>query len=109
MPRIEFNKLVRDRIPEIIEADGRQCRAEVMPKEEYQQALLAKLSEEAVEAREAALGQLVTELADLYEVLDAVIAAHDIDPSFVLQVQQERRAQRGGFERRIKLLWVDDA
>jgi len=108
MHRIEYNKLIRDRIPEIIEAEGKTCHIEVMPEEEYRQALLAKLVEEAQEAFQAGTDRLVTELADLYEVIDAVLAAHGIDRETVLQVQAQRRSERGGFEQRLKLLWVDE-
>lgn len=109
MPRITYNKLVRDRIPEIIEAEGKQYRTAVMTEDEYRAALLAKLVEEAIEAREAMPGELVKELADLYEVIDAVMATYGIDRSEVLQAQQERHAERGGFDKQIKLIWVDDA
>jgi predicted house-cleaning noncanonical NTP pyrophosphatase (MazG superfamily) len=57
MMRLPHNKLVRDNIPEIIRGSGKQCEVEVMPPEEYRQALLAKLVEEAKEAQEAANAQ----------------------------------------------------
>ncbi|MCI0711669.1 MAG: nucleoside triphosphate pyrophosphohydrolase [Chloroflexi bacterium] len=65
MPRREYNKLVRDNIPEIIAANG--------------QALRQKLVEEAQEVLQAKPDELVNELADVYEVLDALIAAYDLD------------------------------
>lgn len=108
MPRVTYNKLVRDRIPEIIEADGRQCRTEVMTDAEYRQALLAKLVEEASEALAAEPHDLVKELVDLYEVLDALMVAYSLDKRVVTDLQQRRRGERGGFEQRLKLLWVDD-
>jgi len=109
VPRITYNKLVRDRIPEIIEAEGRQCRTEVMTDAEYRQALLAKLVEEASEAQTAEPDNLLLELADLYEVLDAIMAACSIDKHAVVELQQARRDERGGFEQRLRLLWVDDS
>lgn len=72
------NKLVRDRIPEII-------------------------------AAEAEPGELVRELADLYEVIDALLVAFDLDKNAIRAVQQKRRDERGGFEQRIKLRWADVA
>ena len=108
MTRIIYNKLIRDRIPEIIQAEGKRFDIEIMPDAEYRQALLAKLSEEAAEARDASPEKLTIELADLFEVIDAVLAAHGIDQGEVLRVQQERRAKRGGFEQRLKLLWVEE-
>lgn len=108
MRRIEYNKLIRDRIPAIIEAEGKTCRIETMPEDEYRQALLEKLIEEAQEAAQASPDRLVTELADLYEVIDAVLAVNGIDREEVLQVQKQRQSSRGGFEQRLKLLWVDE-
>ncbi len=108
MTRIEYNKLIRDRIPEIIQAEGKRFDIEIMSDAEYQLALLSKLSEEAQEASQATPEKLAAELADLYEVIDAVMAAHGIDQGTVLSIQQERRNQRGGFEQRLKLLWVEE-
>ena len=101
-----YNKLVRDRIPEIIAAEGRQYATETMADAEYRHALLVKLVEESQEIAEADGEDLLKELADLYEVLDAVIAAFSLREDTVRAVQQQRRKERGGFNKRIKLLWT---
>jgi len=106
--RRDYNKLVRDRIPEIIRSGGKQCGIETMSEAEYRQALLQKLVEEAQEARQAAPDELITELADLQEVIAALLAAWHISPEKVQQIQEQRRAKRGGFEQRLKLLWTED-
>jgi predicted house-cleaning noncanonical NTP pyrophosphatase (MazG superfamily) len=106
--RRDYNKLVRDRIPEIIQNSGKRCAVETMPESEYRQALLEKLVEEAQEACQAPPDELVTELADLHEVLAAVLVACQIAPEHVQQVQRQRRAERGGFDQRLKLLWTED-
>ncbi len=106
--RLDYNKLVRDRIPEIIQNSGKRFAIETMPDAEYRQALLEKLIEEAQEARQAAPEELVTELADMQEVLAAVLAAWQIVPDRVQQVKRQRHSERGGFERRLKLLWTED-
>lgn len=108
MSRIEYNKLIRDRIPKIIAAEGKPYRTETMPDDEYRCALLQKLVEEAQEAGQASPEKLVMELADLLEVIDAVMVAHSIDEHTVRQEQAQRRADRGGFEQRLKLLWVEE-
>jgi predicted house-cleaning noncanonical NTP pyrophosphatase (MazG superfamily) len=105
--RTLHNKLVRDRIPEIIGAAGRRCATAIMDDAEYRQALLAKLVEEAREAAEAESADLMKELADLYEVIEAVMMAFDLDKDAILALQQKRRDERGGFEGHIKLLWVE--
>lgn len=102
-----YNKLVRDRIPEIIKAAGNQCSTEVLSDNEYQQALRQKLIEEAHEAATATGSDFVKELADLYEVIDGLMAIHDIDRDIVMKIQEERRAERGSFNKRFRLLWAE--
>ena len=92
--RKNYNKLVRDRIPAIIAADGRQCGTEIMSDDEYRQALLAKLVEEVQEVAAADRDEMVKEIADLYEVIDALLVAFDMDREAVLAMQQKRRAKR---------------
>ena len=109
--RKDYKKLVRDYIPDIIQEHGSTCAVRTMTTAEYQQALGEKLCEEAYEARQAAIEQntahLITELADVYEVLETLMRAYDISPSVVLEEQQKRRSERGGFEQRIELLWTE--
>jgi predicted house-cleaning noncanonical NTP pyrophosphatase (MazG superfamily) len=102
-----YNKLVRDRIPEIIAAEGREYAVEIMEDAEYRQALLAKLVEEAQEVAEAEPDEIVRELADLYEVIEALLLAFDLNRDAIRVVEQKRRDERGGFEKRIKLLWTE--
>jgi predicted house-cleaning noncanonical NTP pyrophosphatase (MazG superfamily) len=106
--RIEYNKLIRDRIPEIILQDGRRYSVEEMSEEEYVQALKDKLVEEAQEAARAKPEELVKELADLYEVVDSLMEARRIDQEVVFAEQRKRRQSRGGFNRRLRLLWTEE-
>ncbi len=106
--RDNTHKLVRDRIPEIIERDGRAYAVEPMQAGEYRQALSQKLVEEAQEAAMAQPPDLVIELADLLEVVDTLLAEAGITEAMVREVQQRRRVERGGFAQRLKLLWVDE-
>lgn len=99
-----YHKLVRDRIPEIIRANNNTCEIEVMNEESYQQALRQKLIEEAQEVATADEQHLITELADLYEVIDALLSCHHITLSQVQGEQIQRRTARGGFSQRIRLL-----
>ena len=100
-----FNKLVRDRIPAIIQAAGQECAIETMDEGAFHQALRAKLLEEAQEAAVATSKELVTELADLYEVIDTLMAAYSIDREAVLTEQRRKHSERGGFSQRLRLLW----
>jgi predicted house-cleaning noncanonical NTP pyrophosphatase (MazG superfamily) len=105
---IHYNKLVRDAIPAIIERQGKTCHTSTPPEIDYQLALREKLLEEAGEARDAPLDQLKEELADLYELLDALASAYGWSEAEVRQIQMEKRMERGGFERRVFLEWVED-
>jgi len=96
------NELVRDRIPEIIAADERQCDTNVMIDGEYCRALLANLVEEVQEVAEET--DLIKEIADLYKIIDALLRAFDLDKEVILAVQQACCEERGSFMKRIKLL-----
>lgn len=105
--RANYSKLVRDRIPEYIRQHGTGCGWEIMTEEAFKHALCDKLVEEAQEAREASSERLVAELADLYEVIDALLHVYNISPEQVKMEQAKKRAERGGFEQRIRLLWTE--
>ena len=105
--RIEHNKLVRDQIPEIIRNCGNHCETTTLNDTEYIEALRQKLVEEAKEAATASLEDLPQELADVMEVVDALMSATGIKPEKVREIQKEKRSRRGGFDNRIKLLWTE--
>jgi predicted house-cleaning noncanonical NTP pyrophosphatase (MazG superfamily) len=106
--RKTYNKLVRDRIPEIIAADGRQCDTEIMSDDEYRRMhCWRSWSKKHRRSRRRIVMKLVKEIADLYEVIDALLVAFDLDREAVLAMQQKRRDERGGFEKRVKLLWTE--
>jgi predicted house-cleaning noncanonical NTP pyrophosphatase (MazG superfamily) len=104
----EYHKLVRDHIPDIIRNKGYTCDFEVVNEEEYQQELRKKLVEEACEVATAQGEDLVTELADLNEVMAALMKSYAISPVTVHIAQKRRHTERGGFEQRIRLLSVDE-
>ena len=68
MKKIEYHKLVRDRIPEIIEKDGKTCVCSVLSRQDYITLLDQKLNEELAEYQES---KSMEELADLLEVMSA--------------------------------------
>ncbi len=95
-----YNKLVRDRIPEIIEADGKTCITEILSDAQYLEMLDTKLNEELAEYQES---KSLEELADLLEVMQAVVEARGWSWAQLERVRQEKAAQRGGFARKILL------
>ena len=96
----KYNKLVRDRIPEIIESSGRTCVTEILSDEDYLKMLDAKLDEELAEYH---ADQNIEELADLMEVIRACAVARGYTVEELEQVRAAKAAERGGFERRILL------
>jgi predicted house-cleaning noncanonical NTP pyrophosphatase (MazG superfamily) len=107
--RLDYHKLVRDGIPRIIEEDGGRPVTHVLDQAGYLAALRAKLMEEAEEAQAAPDGQLRSELADVLEVLQALAAAHGMSWEDVVVEATRKRAERGGFDQRIFLEYVDQA
>lgn len=71
--RKEYHKLVRERIPEIIEGEGKTFEVQVLDEGAYREALRQKVVEEAQEIAEAPEEELAKEIGDLYEVLNALI------------------------------------
>lgn len=105
--RQEYNKLVRDQIPDLIAASGSQYETVQLSEAEYQQALREKLIEEATEAATALPEQLASELADLLDVIDALLESAGISQESILLERDQKRATKGGFTQKIKLLWVE--
>lgn len=100
-----YNKLVRDKIPEIIEAEGNTCVVEVLSDAEYLRMVDAKLDEELAEYHK---DQNLEELADLLEVIHAAAAARGYTPEQLEQVRLEKAAKRGGFAKKLLLKEVSE-
>ena len=100
-----YNKLVRDRIPEIIENSGSQCKTEILSDGEYLKMLDAKLDEELAEYHK---DQSIEELADLLEVIYAATIAHGYTLDALEAIRAEKAEKRGGFEQRIFLIEVEE-
>ena len=97
---MKYHKLVRDRIPEIIEASGKTCKIEILSDEEYLRMVDAKLDEELAEYHK---DQNIEELADLMEVIYAAAIARGCTLEQLEQIRAEKAAKRGGFQKRIFL------
>ena len=95
-----YNKLVRDRIPDIIKESGRSCTIEVLSDFDYIRMLDEKLGEELAEYHQ---DQSIEELADLLEVIRAVTVARGWSLDELEKIRVEKTRQRGGFEKKILL------
>ncbi|MBW2996710.1 nucleoside triphosphate pyrophosphohydrolase [Candidatus Woesearchaeota archaeon] len=98
---MKYNKLVRDRIPEIIEKDNEIPVTHIADEAEYWQKLKEKLKEEVDEFIEG--GDEKTELADILEVVHAICDFKQIDKDQLESVRKERAEKRGAFKKRIIL------
>lgn len=105
MSTIKHHKLVRDRIPEIIESSSKTCVTEILSDEEYLKMLDTKLDEELAEYHK---DQNIEELADLLEVLNACAIARGYSLEQLEQVRAEKALKRGGFEKKILLKEVTE-
>ena len=100
-----YNKLVRDKIPEIIERDGKRCITEILSEEDYIAALDKKIGEELAEYLSE---PCLEELADLTEVIYAVAIARGFTLEELEKVRKSKAEKRGGFEKRIFLKSVHE-
>ncbi len=95
------NKLWRDKAPQLMENMGSVIHIKELSDEEYSHILGLKLLEEAEEVAAAQSSEeRMSELADLYEVIDSLMALYKIDKDEVLISQEKKRSQRGGFVER---------
>ena len=100
MPIKAYHKLVRDRIPALIEADGKTCVCETLSDDDYLTLLDQKLNEELTEYQES---KSLEELADLLEVMQAAVKARGWTLEDLERVRADKAAKRGGFEKKILL------
>ena len=97
---MKYNKLVRDKIPEIIKGNGQVCAMHTAEDTEYWKKLKEKLLEEVQEFLE---DENEEELADVLEVLDAIILHKNFNKEEILKLQKSKADKRGGFKKKIIL------
>lgn len=97
---IEYDKLVRDKIPEVIETSGKKCEIEILSDEQYLEYLNKKIKEEVNEYLES--GE-IEELADLEEVLRAILAAKNVSYDEFEKIRISKVNKRGAFEKKLLL------
>lgn len=100
---IKYDKLVRDKIPEIIENSGKKSITEVLDFDTYIKYLDKKLDEELAEYQK---DKSIEELADLLEVIYAVCKARGHSVKELEEVRKNKALKRGGFEKRLLLKGV---
>lgn len=105
MKEIVYNKLVKNRIPQIIEESGKRCETEILSNERYLQMLDKKLNEELAEYQTE---KNIEELADLLEVVYAVAKARGCSVAELEQIRTEKKEKRGAFDKKIFLIKVTE-
>ncbi|HBY21211.1 MAG TPA: phosphoribosyl-ATP pyrophosphohydrolase [Clostridiales bacterium] len=97
---VVYNKLIRDKIPEIMEAKGLEFTTHIAINEEYEEMLYKKIYEEVLEFKE---NKSIEEMADLFEVVYAICDLYKIDLDKLENVRIKKRDERGAFKERIIL------
>ena len=98
-----YNKLVRDKIPEIIKNNGEIPKTRILNDEEYKKELELKLYEEYKEVIESTSVDRLEELADLLEVIKALAKLENKELSDIIEIANNKSKKRGAFKERIFL------
>lgn len=104
-----YNKLVRDKILEFIESEGLAYNARILESSELLSEVKEKMIEEAKEFRAAeTVNESVEELADVLELLHTALSVLGVTYEELDEVRQQKKENRGGFEKAIYLVNVED-
>ena len=97
----EYNKLVRDKIPEIIEKEGKKVNFEILDDDRYIEELNKKLQEEV---NEYFKDGTIEELGDIVEVILSILKYNDSNLGELVEIMDEKKEKRGGFDKRVFLI-----
>ena len=100
-----YNKLVRDKIPQVIENNNQTCKTRILCDDEYLNELNKKIQEEMKEYLES--GD-IEELADLEEVLRAILDVKKCSYESFEKIRNQKVEKRGAFKEKIFLETVKD-
>ncbi|WP_226669717.1 nucleoside triphosphate pyrophosphohydrolase [Metabacillus litoralis] len=104
-----YNKLVRDKIPFIIEKTGKSYKTTILGNDEYIKKLQEKGFEELQEYVDATnTANSLEELADVLEIIHALAEYHGSSIEEIEKIRAEKADVRGGFKEKIYLIEVDD-
>lgn len=103
---MKYNKLVRDKIPEIIKANGEEPITKILSLEEYKIELEKKLMEEYQEVLVSNGIDRIEELADMLEVMISLAELENKSLEDIIDICDKKREKRGGFQKKIFLSGV---
>ncbi len=104
-----YKKLIRDKVPQIMEAKGLIFETKILNEKEYQKALIEKLKEEMQELLDAKEDSFLEEMADVMEVLRALLKMKGKTILHLEEMRKEKYEKNGGFEKKIFLEKVKNA
>ena len=107
MKKYYHRKLVRDKIPETIKANGGKFEIKSIEDKEFEIELKKKLLEEVNELISAKKGEELNELADVLEITKSLAAHFKISFNNLQKYQLEKRQKRGAFKKKLFLIWSD--
>jgi predicted house-cleaning noncanonical NTP pyrophosphatase (MazG superfamily) len=100
-----YNKLVRDKIPDLIKKNGESCKVEILEQEAFIVALKKKLQEEVDEYLTSQHEEeAIEELADILEIIHSLAQTHHQTMNEVEKVRQIKYKERGGFNKKYYLI-----
>lgn len=109
MKKIVYNKLVRDKIPAVIARNGGSSKTRVLGTKMFRRELLKKAVEEARELEELTeRSEIVAELGDTLDVLEAIQKEFHITKWELSASRKKALAKKGGFKKKLFLLWSSD-
>ena len=109
MEKIYYNKLCRDKVPDIIRGKGFECDVREVDHDEYRREIVRKVFEEASGvSNHSGRESLLKELADLMITIEAVQKEFSITPDEVAEAVEKSVDEKGGYEDRLYLSWSSD-
>ena len=109
MNRKTYNKLIRDKIPEIIKKDNAIPKISILNDEQFAMSLKEKLVEEAKELLEAKTSEeILSELSDVLELVESIATNNELTIAEVEKQKLAKKEKRGGFEKKLFLEYVDE-
>lgn len=102
---MKYDKLVRDKIPEIIASTGKKATYRILDEAEYKEYLEKKLDEEVAEFHES---KSIEEIVDIIDILDCLLTAYGYTFEEFCFACENKSKERGDFEKRICLIEVEE-
>ena len=98
-----YNKLIRDKIPEIIKNNNEEPITRILNDIDYKKELEKKLYEEYQEVLESSGEDRIEELADMLEIMISLARLEKSNLEAIIEIAKKKKAKRGGFEKKLYL------